>query len=235
MATEDVKAYLEETLGIPEKQWKRVSKKTLDDGTEVRVFRNKKDGFEVETHETVDGEIRFQHKVIVANNPQTVDVIQRFYRGEEVDVATLPDLASHFTFCFSANANTDHDMTMELLVEAFEEGEIPNPLYVTGFNLLIIPHYQVQSIYTHNSHLIGHLLPSYLTEVEESTFCIHPESSMIYGGEREEALEEGTIPRVTYQELVQTLEKAGFVYDANSCMLGVFASLTRTHPSSLDP
>lgn len=226
MATEDVKAYLEETLGVPEKQWKRVRKQTLADGTEVRVFRNKQNGNEIETHEMPNGEIRIHKNIVVANNPITIDAIQRFYCHESVDVSVYPDLASHFTFCFSSDANPDHDMEMEEMAEALELGEDIDTVYVTGFNLLIVPQCEVASLCTHIGDLIGHLLPSYLDEVEESTFCIHSASSMIYSYERRTALEEGTIPRVTYQDLIHAMESAGFVYDSNRCLLGVFESIT---------
>lgn len=52
MATKDIKSFLFEKTNIAEKQWKRIYKKTLPNGDEVRIFQDKISGLTIETIET---------------------------------------------------------------------------------------------------------------------------------------------------------------------------------------
>ena len=58
-----------------------------------------------------------------------------------------------------------------------------------------------------------------MQETEESDFTIYSEHSFICGDERLEKIANGSIPNVPYNQLVEALEKIGFTYDNENCML----------------
>lgn len=58
MTTENIKDFLEQKTNIESKNWKRVSKKTLPNKDEIRVFEDKSSGLVLETIEHSNGHIQ---------------------------------------------------------------------------------------------------------------------------------------------------------------------------------
>jgi hypothetical protein len=229
MATEDIKDFLFQQTGIPQSQWKRLSKQKSFDG-EVRVFQAKSNGMTLETFEDKDGVISIlddsndkikvtgtQIDVSAVNNKKAQALIKKYYLNGTVPDEDKPGFAqipNNFKFCFLEDSNPDHSETLE---EAAKAGD--RQVAVTGFTVFFSPTFHASEDTNHLGPLLEPFLPYFLTEVEEMAFAVHAETVHTYDEERIEGLKDGTIPSIPYDRLIATLEKAGFTYEAKKCML----------------
>ena len=231
MATQDIKDFLFEKTGVSQNNWKRTAKKSTPNGS-IRVFENKLDNSEVWTLETKSGELSIVDKIEIAKNPSSDMVkkakvlVKNFY--EKGTVLTMKQsgfeyIPRLFNFSFSDDSNIDHDLTIPTAT-----GKVNTP--VTGFNVFFSVKDEEFEDYAceHISPLIINFIPNFMQETEESVFTIHSEHSFIYGDERLEKIANGSIPNISYNQLIESLEKMGFRYNHENCML---ASLSKSNLS----
>lgn len=240
MATKDIKSFLFEKTNIAEKQWKRISKKTLPNGDEVRIFQDKISGLIIETIETTQGDISIQNKSpldeslikgdISSNEGSNValSIIKKHYEyqsiEQDIETAEYQLIPSFFKFCFLEDSNPDHQTA---LIEGAKT--LNRQLPVTGFNLFFRPTFRDTSC-IHLEPLLKPFLPSFLEEIEESCFAIYSETMGIYDDERLEQIEQGVIPNIPYDRLIATLEQKGFTYDIKHCLLSPLGGSKKAKP-----
>jgi hypothetical protein len=154
------------------------------------------------------------------NDKKALKIIKKFLNSDGDEELSEDDLANedipkHFKFCFLEDANVDHPTAIEEAANALDP-----KVAVTGFNIFFNTKFDSDCGANHLGPLLDSFLPDFLRETEEWSFAVHPEFMSIYDEERIDGIKNGSIPHVPYDSLVATLEKAGFTYEIENCMLG---------------
>lgn len=216
MSTEKVKKFLEEETGVPAKNWSRLSKSKLPDGSELRIFVNKLTGETKAVKELKYGALMFHDvgenttaslgaskSMAKRERDAAIQHIHEFTQSgrlpnpKDSGYAIIPSL---FKFSFLEDANDDYLDEIEALVD---EGTYASN--VGGINIFISP---VDDVGIQSCLHYGPLLKPYISfehsEVQEATFEIEEE--------------------ISFQGVFEALKSKGFIYDIGVCMLRDFVT-----------
>jgi hypothetical protein len=231
MATKDIKEYLFEQTGISQSNWKRLLKRKGEHGAQIRLFEDKDSGKIIQTIEELDGTISIEEvkpeelhtklSVSATDTKKAQKLVQNYIEEGIVPNKTQAGFSAiPSCFNFSFYGNVDHDLD--------EVAQEENPeASVAGFAVFFSLKDNEEGMCEHFTDLLSSFLPSYMEEMEECSFVIHPEIMNIYDDERIQALAAGTIPHLPYHAFIALLEDKGFTYDTGLCPLACLGGSAR--------
>lgn len=216
MSTEDIKDFLYKSTGVPVNQWSRVSKKKLQDGSYLRVFKNKQNSEEIQVIEDTLGNLTVDTQTPaepISNQSNKKNSNQSLYDAalklvkrytetfkvpltKEYGYAAIPSL---FTFAFTEDVNDDWYENIEGILG---NGNYSDSVDQMGVFIWPLEELGIEEC-VHYGPLLKKFLKVKMDEFQEGSFQIQED--------------------ISYKDFFETMKSKGFLYDYENCQLADFA------------